>query len=70
MHVEHRSYEEPGGDLAGKFVPPGREREGQNGNPCLLFPKNGRTPHISSMLGWTHMFSEACPTPHNNNKKK
>ena len=35
MHVEHRSYEEPGGDLTGKFAQPGREREGQNGNLCF-----------------------------------
>ena len=32
VHVEHRSDEEPGGDLTGKFAQPGREREGQNGN--------------------------------------
>ena len=35
MHVEHRSDEEPGGDLTGKFAQPGREREGQNGNLCF-----------------------------------
>ena len=28
--VEHRSSEEPGRDPTGKFVPRGREREGQN----------------------------------------
>ena len=32
MPVEHRSDEEPGGDLTGKFAHLGREREGQNGN--------------------------------------
>ena len=37
MHVEHRSYDEPSGDLRGKFAQRGREREGQNGN--LSFAK-------------------------------
>ena len=32
MPVEHRSDEEPCGDLTGKFAHLGREREGQNGN--------------------------------------
>ena len=36
MHVEHRSDEEPGGDLTGKFAQPGREKEGHNGhNICF-----------------------------------
>ena len=33
--VEHRSYEEPCGDLKGKFAHLGREREGHNGNLCF-----------------------------------
>ena len=35
MPVEHRSDEEPCGDLTGKFAQLGREREGQNGNLCF-----------------------------------
>ena len=35
MHVEHRSDDEPGGDLTGKFAQNSREREGHNGNLCF-----------------------------------
>ena len=55
MPVEHRSYEEPGGDLTGKFAHLGREREGQNGNlsfaeamiTFLIFLLEVMIPHLN-----------------------